>query len=294
MAFGNLFKGIDLRPGSDDFKAMMGLNANAERSGDRDDDQMVFVSAKAFKTTTGRDISDLLAAMTGQASGSFTATPPATVTPTPTPAPAATAPGSLILNPLLDLDLVPVRPGDLITAASFNALIAACASLHVRLSLLEARGGNTTPTPAPTPGTTPTPPVGKPPNLSEAFLMKRTVAGRETMVLLAKGTSLAGITAATLLMRSALGRPAGSIKLTRWRAAGNTLLFDIAKPSRALLTATARELRVSSPDGEDKVAVEEPSRADRDALEAALLKFEDPLDLLAGKNDLRDAIGKLR
>ncbi len=302
MPFGTLFSGLNLSPGSDEFRTIMGLTAQPLRDVGRADSELMMINVADFERNTGRNIRDMLAAaMAGGASGGGTAAPPAAAppaAPAPTAAPSAAA-GVVILNPLLDLDLVPVRPGDLITADSFNALIAACASLHIRLGLLETRAGITepkaTPTPTPTPGATPTPtPPAKTtaPDLREAFLQQRTVGGRTTMVILARGTGLSGITAASLQVRTATSIRATSVKLSNWRASGDGLLFDIPKPTATLRQATSVLLRVSSPDGADSVPVEEPTRAKGDALESALLKVEKPLDLVIAPDLWASVLGR--
>ena len=178
---------------------MMGLAVDENaRTAARDDaeDEIILVSKAEFKRKTGTDIRLLLGG-----GSDAPAAAPAAAAPASAPAAAPAAGGIVVVNPLLDLDLAPVRPGDLITAASFNALIAAIASLHVRLSLLEARAGSATPTPTPTPTTTPTPtpaastpPVTRlPPDLKTAYVASQNRSTRELTTIFASGVRTADI-----------------------------------------------------------------------------------------------------
>lgn len=314
MGFGDIFKntGIlggssgglgSLAPGSPEFKRLMGIAAAGnERNAARDDeDEIILVSKAEFKRRTGSDIRRLLEGFDDAAAAKDS--PAAAAAPTggsaaPPAAPAAG--GVVVINPLLDLDLVPVRPGDLITAASFNALIAACASLHVRLSILEARGTATpAPIPAPVPGTgTGTPPVKRlPPDLKLAYVVSNQRSASQLTTIFANGLRLDGITDARLIYQDAAGKQIGSTSLPRRRTTDTTAIFSVGKTPPNLQRASGIVLEVTSADGKDRITVERPTTAQRETLEARLREVDDPLDLIdsIGKDMVKiDSIGNIR
>ncbi|WP_156257166.1 hypothetical protein [Sandarakinorhabdus oryzae] len=290
MAFGDMFKNSSFAPGSAEFKRMLGLSVDENArvaAGDSADDDIMIISKSEYRRATGVDIKTVL--------GTGVSTAPA-ATPTPTPAPTGqpASGGIIVVNPLLDLDLAPVRPGDLITAASFNALIAACAALHVRLSVLEAKSGSATPTPTPTTTPTPTPgastpPVTRlPPDLKTAYVASQNRSTKELTTIFASGLRLDALTDARLLYYDANKRRTGSTTLKNRRTTNTVAIFNLGVTPRSFATAFAVELEVTSAEGKDSVVVERPTTALREALEAKLRSVDDPLDLIDdfGKNDV--------
>ena len=298
MGFGDIFKNTgglgSLRPGSVEFQRMMGMApAENQRSTARDDENDIMLVSKA-------DMRKMLADF-GNAAAAKDPPTRAAAQPETGAAPAAqpASDGVMVINPLLDLDLVPVRPGDLITAASFNALIAACASLHVRLSILEARAGGTapTPTPQPTPGATTPPGKRQPPDLKLAYVINQRRSTSQLTVIFATGLRLNGITDARLVYQDAAGKPIGSTSLPQRRTTDNSAIFNVGKTPTNLQRAAGIVLEVTSADGKDRVEVERPTTAQRERLEARLAEMDDPLDLIDSiSKDINriDAIGSIR
>lgn len=318
MGFGDIYKNTgllgsggafaSLKPGSPEFKRMMGMAVadNERLAAADDDDEIILVSKAEYKRKTGVDLKSVLG---GVADAPAAAAPSATAPSSTAPAATAPAAGSVIVvNPLLDLDLVPVRPGDLITAASFNALIAACASLHVRLSLLEARAGTQTPaptpTPTPTPGTTPTPPATRlPPDLKTAYVVNNRRSTQQLTTIFATGLRLNSMTDARLVYKDQAGKNLGFTSLPKRRASPTSAIFAVGATPKKLLEAATVLLEISGPDGKDSVEVERPTAAVREQFELLLTKVDDPLDLiddLDGKvlrstgGAISDSIGNLR
>jgi hypothetical protein len=300
MAFGDIFKssglgvGIDLRPGSDDFKRALGLPVGTDPvrgAGRETDDEIIFVSSAEYRRKTGTDIRKVL----------FGAADAPAAAPADAPAAAPTAPptagGVIVVNPLLDLDLAPVRPGDLITAASFNALIAAIASLHVRLSVLEARTGSTAPpptgTPTPTPGAS-TPPTAQPvkrlpPDLRTASFTTVSRNAKRRAVVFASGLRLDSITSARLLYYDIAKRQTGSTLLNKRIAQGNVAIFDLGDFTEQMSKAVDTILEVSNADGKDRIEMEKPPFAERFELDRLMHGVDDPLDLI---DDIEKRLGR--
>ena len=294
MGFGDIFKSSSLAPGSPEFKRLMGLAAaDTDRTASRDDDdEIILVSKAEYRRKTGFDIRNVLA---GFGDAPATAAPAAAAPAAPAPASSG---GVVVLNPLHDLDLVQVRPGDLITAASYNALIAACASLHIRLSILEARAGTATPAPTPTPTPGASTPPRQPPDLKTAYAVNNRRSTQQLTTIFASGLRLNSMTDARLVYQDQAGKSLGSTSLPKRRATDTTAIFAVGATPKKLIDAATVLLEISGPDGKDRIEVERPTAAIRDRLERLLTTVDDPLDLIddLGKDAAftSSAIGNLR